>query len=274
MLAQIGVPSLDALIDRAVPKPIRSKAPLDLPPSRAERDVLGELRRMAGRNRLLKSLIGAGYYDTFTPPVILRNVMESPGWYTAYTPYQPEISQGRLEALLNYQTMVMDLTGMAMANASMLDEATAAAEAMTMCRRLSKAEGNTFFVAADCHPQTIEVVRTRAEPLGIEIVVGDPRRALRAARPFGLLLPYPATGGGIGDYEKLVAAAHEAGALVTVAADLLSLTMLTPPGAWGAAVVVGSAQRFGVPMGFGGPHAAFFATREDYKRSEIGRAHV
>src|SRR3546814_912239 len=160
--------------------------------------------------------------------------MESPGWYTAYTPYQPEISQGRLEALLNYQTMVMDLTGMAMANASMLDEATAAAEAMTMCRRLGKAEGNTFFVAADCHPQTIDVVRTRAEALGIEIVVGDPRHALRDTRPFGLLLQYPATGGAVGDHAKLVAAAHEAGALVTVAADLLSLTMLTPPGDWGA----------------------------------------
>jgi len=271
MLESIGVKSLDALIDAAVPKSIRAGTPMDLPASRTESDVLAALRAMADRNTVFKSMIGMGYHDCITPPVILRNVLENPGWYTAYTPYQPEISQGRLEALLNFQTMICDLTGMDIANASLLDEGTAAAEAMTMCRRVGRAEGSTFFVAADCHPQTIEVVRTRAEPLGIEVAVGDPRSDLPGAGVFGLLLQYPASGGAVLDHAEVVARAHEAGALVVVAADLLSLTLLTPPGEWGADMVVGSAQRFGVPMGFGGPHAAFLAAGEAHKRSLPGR---
>ncbi len=256
MLDAIGVESLEALIDRAVPEALRSKTPLDLPPGRTEIDVLAALRDMASQNTVLRSMIGAGYYDCFTPGVILRRVLENPGWYTAYTPYQPEISQGRLEALLNFQTMVMDLTGMALANASMLDEATAAAEAMTLCRRVSKKKNDAFFVAADCHPQTLDVLRTRAEPLGIELIVGDPRRDLAGSDVYGALLQYPASDGAVVDYAALVEAAHDAGALIAVATDLLALTLLKPPGEWGADVVVGSAQRFGVPLGCGGPHAA------------------
>ena len=220
---------------------------------------------------MLTSLIGAGYSGTITPPVIQRNVLENPAWYTAYTPYQPEISQGRLEALLNFQTMVSDLTGMDLANASMLDEATAAAEAMTLLRRVNPKAGDTFFVDAECHPQTIEVVRTRAEPLGIDVVVGEPEPDLGAEGVFGVLLQYPGTTGGIRDDRELVANLHAQGTLVAVAADLLALVLLAPPGEWGADVVVGSAQRFGVPMGYGGPHAGFFATREEYKRNLPGR---
>ncbi|MGH6620677.1 MAG: aminomethyl-transferring glycine dehydrogenase, partial [Alphaproteobacteria bacterium] len=271
MLKELGFASLDALVDKAVPRAIRSKKPLDLPPSRSEREVIGALRRMAQRNTPMRSVIGMGYYDCFTPPVILRNVLENPGWYTAYTPYQPEISQGRLEALLNFQTMVADLTGMEMANASLLDEATAAAEAMTMCRRVGKSESNVFFVSNRCHPQTIDVVRTRAEPLGIAVVVGDHRAGLPEDGVFGLLLQYPAADGSIDDLGTLVDDAHAEGALVCVAADLLALLLLTPPGEWGADIVVGSAQRFGVPLGFGGPHAAYIATRDAYKRSLPGR---
>jgi len=271
MLKTVGVESLDKLIEGAVPTGLRSQAPLDLPPARREDDVLDELRRFAGQNKILRTLIGMGYYDCFTPGVILRNVLENPGWYTAYTPYQPEISQGRLEALLNFQTMVMGLTGMEMANASLLDEATAAAEAMTLCRRVGKKKSNTFFVSDKCHPQTIDVLRTRAEPLGITLIVGDVRKDLAGAEPFGLLLQYPASDGAVEDYADIVASAHENGALVTVAADLLSLTLLTPPGEWDADVVIGSAQRFGVPLGCGGPHAAFMATREAYRRSIPGR---
>ncbi len=271
MLKLVGVASLDALTTAAVPDSIVAPSPMALPDSRTEADVLGELQDMAGQNRIMKSFIGLGYYDCITPPVILRNVLENPGWYTAYTPYQPEISQGRLEALLNFQTMVSDLTGMEIANASMLDEGTAAAEAMTLCRRVGKSKSAAFFVASDCHPQTIAILRTRARPQGIEIVEGDPFRDLAGAEVFGALLQYPANNGGIADYAGIVAKAHEGGALVVVATDLLALTLLAPPGEWGADVVVGSSQRFGVPMGFGGPHAAFLATRAAYQRSLPGR---
>ena len=263
--------SLDALIERAVPNVILSGAPLALPESRSERDVIGELHKLAAQNVPMRSVIGMGYYDCVTPPIILRNVMENPGWYTAYTPYQPEISQGRLEALLNFQTMVTDLTGMEIANASLLDEATAAAEAMAMCHRVSKSDSNVFFVSERCHPQTIDVIRTRAEPVGIEVVVGDPRAGLPTEPVFGVLLQYPAVDGSVDDYVALVASAHERGALVCVAADLLALLLLTPPGEWGADIVIGSAQRFGVPLGFGGPHAAYIATRDAHKRSLPGR---
>ncbi len=270
MLGEIGIESLDELVAQTVPEVIRSDSPLGLPPSRREQDVLSELRAMAEQNCLLTSLIGLGYHDCIMPPVILRNVLENPGWYTAYTPYQPEISQGRLEALLNYQTMVMDLTAMDLANASLLDEATAAAEAMTLCRRVSRATSDVFFVSEDCHPQTIDVLRTRAAPLGVEIVVGDHLEAA-AAEMFGLLLQYPATTGEIDDHSALVETVHAQGALVCVAADLLALTLLKPPGEWGADIVVGNSQRFGVPLGFGGPHAAYFATRSEFKRNVPGR---
>lgn len=271
MLETVGVASLDQLIERAVPAGLRSETPLDLPPGRRENDVLDALRRMADRNTVQRSMIGMGYYDCFTPGVILRKVLENPGWYTAYTPYQPEISQGRLEALLNFQTMVMDLTGMEMANASLLDEATAAAEAMTLCRRVGKKKSDVFFVSDACHPQTIDVLRTRAEPLGIDLVVGDVHSDLAATDPYGILLQYPASDGRVDDYAAIVDAAHESGALVSVASDLLALTLLKPPGEWGADIVIGSAQRFGVPMGGGGPHAAFMAAREAYRRSVPGR---
>ncbi|MDJ0893644.1 MAG: aminomethyl-transferring glycine dehydrogenase [Alphaproteobacteria bacterium] len=271
MLQTVGYPSLDALMDRAVPKSILSKRPMRLQEGQTETEAIAHLQALADQNRVFRSMIGMGYYDTITPPVILRNVLECPGWYTAYTPYQPEISQGRLEALLNFQAMVMDMTGMELANASLLDEATAAAEAMTMCRRVGKSAGQAFFVAEDCHPQTIAVIRTRAAALGIELVIGDPQADLDPSRVFGLLLQYPNTFGEVRDYAALAEQAHAAGALVVVAADLLSLALLKPPGEWGADVVVGSAQRFGVPLGFGGPHAAFFATREAYKRTTPGR---
>ncbi len=271
MLEALGFKSLDALIEKAVPKVIRSDTPLALPESRSERDVIGELHRLAARNVPMRSVIGMGYYDCVTPPVILRNVMENPGWYTAYTPYQPEISQGRLEALLNFQTMVTDLTGMEIANASLLDEATAAAEAMAMCHRVSKSDSNVFFVSERCHPQTIDVVRTRAEPVGIEVIVGDDRAGLPKEDVFGLLLQYPTVDGSVDDYAAVVESAHQRGALVCVAADLLALLLLMPPGEWGADIVIGSAQRFGVPLGFGGPHAAYIATRDAHKRSLPGR---
>ncbi len=271
MLATVDVESVAELVDRAVPEAIRDRTPLDLPTGLTEAEALARLRALADRNEVLTSLIGAGYSGTITPPVIQRNVLEDPAWYTAYTPYQPEISQGRLEALLNFQTMVSDLTGMDLANASMLDEATAAAEAMTLLRRVNPKAGDTFFVDAECHPQTIEVVRTRAEPLGIDVVVGEPEPDLGAEGVFGVLLQYPGTTGGIRDDRELVANLHAQGALVAVASDLLALVLLAPPGEWGADVVVGSAQRFGVPMGYGGPHAGFFATREDYKRNLPGR---
>jgi glycine dehydrogenase len=271
MLGALDVSSVAALVDRAVPESIRDRRPLDLPAGRTEAETLGRLRELAARNEVLVSLIGQGYSGTITPPVIQRNVLEDPAWYTAYTPYQPEISQGRLEALLNFQTMVSDLTGMDLANASLLDEATAAAEAMTLLRRVNAKAGDTFFVDAECHPQTIDVVRTRAEPIGIEVIVGVPEAAMPAEGVFGVLLQYPGTTGVIRDDRELVANLHAQGTLVAVAADLLALVLLAPPGEWGADVVVGSAQRFGVPMGYGGPHAGFFATRDEFKRNIPGR---
>ncbi|HEX2390611.1 MAG TPA: glycine dehydrogenase, partial [Casimicrobiaceae bacterium] len=270
MLRELGFASRDALIDAIVPPAIRLVEPPALPSPRGEAEALDDLRRFAAKNRVLKSLIGQGYYGTETPAVILRNVLENPAWYTAYTPYQPEISQGRLEAMLNFQTMVCDLTGMAIANASMLDEATAAAEAMTLCQRVAMSKRARFFVADDVFAHTLDVVRTRAAPLAIEIVVGPAERA-HAADAFGILLQYPAADGAIRDLRAIVDAAHANGTLVVVATDLLALTLLVPPGEWGADVVVGSSQRFGVPMGFGGPHAAFMATSDPLKRALPGR---
>jgi len=272
MLATIGVTTLDALIDETIPAAIRLQGELKLHGPRGEAEVLNELRTLARQNKLFRSFIGMGYANTITPPVILRNIMENPGWYTQYTPYQAEIAQGRLEALLNYQTMIMDLTGLEIANASLLDEGTAAAEAMTLCKRAQKrGNANIFFVAEHCHPQTIEVVRTRAEPLGYEVVVGDPASYTFSQPTFGVLLQYPDTEGAIGDYAAFCAEAHKAGALVVVATDLLALTLLRPPGEWGADVAIGNSQRFGVPMGYGGPHAAFMATKDEYKRLMPGR---
>jgi glycine dehydrogenase len=270
MLATLGVATLDELIDQAVPKSIRADQPLSLPRASSEPEVLAQLRTLADRNEVVTSLIGAGYHDTHTPGVILRNVLENPAWYTAYTPYQPEISQGRLEALLTFQTMVADLTGMEVANASMLDESTAAAEAMTLIRRSTKHSANVFFVDAETHPQTIAVVSTRAEPLGIEVVVGD-ASDMDPSAVFGALLQHPGTSGVVRDLAPVIAAVHDAGGLVAVAADLLACTVLVPPGEQGADVVVGSSQRFGVPLGYGGPHAGYLATRESLRRSMPGR---
>jgi glycine dehydrogenase len=270
MLAALGYPSRAALMDAVVPATIRRRKPLALPGPLTETAALARLKAMAARNRVLKSFIGQGYYGTHTPGVILRNVLENPAWYTAYTPYQPEISQGRLEALINFQTMVCDLAGMAIANASMLDEGTAAAEAMTLCHRMAKSASARFFVAADVFPQTLDVVRTRARPLGIEVVVG-PAADAASADAYAVLLQYPGADGDVRDYASLVEAVHGRGGFVVVAADLLALTLLTPPGEWGADVVVGSAQRFGVPMGYGGPHAGYLATRDEFKRSMPGR---
>ncbi|HEY6697136.1 MAG TPA: glycine dehydrogenase (aminomethyl-transferring), partial [Acidimicrobiales bacterium] len=259
MLAALGLASLDDLIDQAVPAGIRDDKPLALEDAISEPQALAHLRRLADRNTVLTSLIGQGYYGTHTPGVVLRNVLENPAWYTAYTPYQPEISQGRLEALLNFQTMVCDLTGLEIANASMLDEGTAAAEAMTLCRRSSRHAGGVFFVDAECHPQTIAVVATRAEPLGIEVVVGDPSADLSQADTFAVLLQHPGTSGVLRDLRAVIEAVHAAGGLAVVATDLLACTLLVPPGELGADVAVGSSQRFGVPLGFGGPHAGFIA---------------
>ena len=270
MLETVGADSLDALIDEAVPGSIRFRDRLALPEPRNEREALVGLRDMARRNRIFTSLIGMGYHGCVTPPVILRNVLENPGWYTAYTPYQAEIAQGRLEALLTFQQMVMDLTGLDLANASLLDEATAAAEAMAMARRVAKSKANAFFVDADTHPQTIAVLRTRARPMGVEIVVGDPE-ALDAAAVFGALLSYPGSSGAIRDWRGVIERLHDAKALAVMATDLLALARLTPPGELGADVAIGAAQRFGVPMGYGGPHAAFFATRAAHRRACPGR---
>ena len=272
MLAFLGYASLDALTDAAVPAVIRSKKPLELPAAASERDALREIADIAGENQVFRSFLGFGYHDCVTPPVLLRNILENPGWYTQYTPYQPEISQGRLEALLNYQTMIVDLTGLEIVNASMLDEGTAAAEAMALCYDVAKDKAaKAFFVAADCHPQTIEVVKQRARPLGFDIVVGDPATFDFATKCFGALVQYPATDGLVRDYRGFVERAHAKGALVVMACDLLSLVLLEAPGKLGADVAIGNTQRFGVPLGFGGPHAAFFATREAYKRSMPGR---
>ncbi|MEM7045856.1 MAG: glycine dehydrogenase, partial [Pseudomonadota bacterium] len=271
MLEAVGASSLDDLIDKVTPANIRSKGPLDLPAARTETQILAHLKAMADANEIKTSMIGMGYYGTITPTVILRNVLENPGWYTAYTPYQAEISQGRLEVLLNFQQAVCDLTGLEIANASLLDEATAAAEAMAMAKRVAKAKSDRFFVDADCHPQTLAVLATRAEGFGIEIVTGDPEKDLDPSSVFGALLSYPGSSGEIRNYWDVMAALREAGALSIVATDLLALVMITPPGKMGADIVVGSAQRFGVPMGYGGPHAAFFATRDAYKRAMPGR---
>jgi glycine dehydrogenase len=275
MLASLNVASLDELIAQTIPADILGDAPLNLPPPRSERVVDDALRRMFARNELHASLIGMGYHDTITPNVIKRNVLENPGWYTAYTPYQAEISQGRLEALLNFQQMVIDLTGLPVANASLLDEATAAAEAMTMAHRVSRVKSPRFIVDADTHPQTLAVVRTRAEPLGIEVEVCDPWAGIDGEY-FGVLVSYPGSSGCLRDPEPVIAAAHAAGALSAVAADPLALVLLKPPGEMNAAgkgadMVFGSAQRFGVPMGYGGPHAAFFACRDEHKRQMPGR---
>ncbi|MCX9192801.1 glycine dehydrogenase (aminomethyl-transferring) [Carbonactinospora thermoautotrophica] len=270
MLATVGYGSLEELTSAAVPGSIRSAAPLRLSPARSEDEVLAELRALARRNRVLTSMIGLGYYGTVTPPVIRRNVLENPAWYTAYTPYQPEISQGRLEALLNFQTMVADLTGLPIANASLLDEGTAAAEAMALARRVSKASG-AFLVDADCFPQTIAVVQTRAEPLGIPVVVADLSGGLPEGDFFGVLVQYPGSSGALRDWRPVVEQAHERGALVAVAADLLALTLLRPPGELGADIAVGTTQRFGVPLGFGGPHAGYMAVRTGLERQLPGR---
>ena len=272
MLAALGYDSLDAFIDAVVPESIRFRSTLKTGVAQSEPEVLSALKRMASRNQVYRSHIGMGYYGTHTPGVILRNVMENPAWYTAYTPYQAEIAQGRLEALLNYQTMVIDLTGLEIANASLLDEGTAAAEAMFMAMASKgSATRNTFVIASDCHPQTIDVVRARALARGAHIVVADAASMTIDASVFGVLLQYPGTDGAVVDYRALTEQAHAAGAMVVVASDLLALCLLTPPGEWGADIVVGSAQRFGVPMGFGGPHAAFFATKDEYKRQMPGR---
>ena len=275
MLEVIGVPTLDELLGRTVPASIRHDEPLALDPALTEREAVEALRAMSERNRPLVCMIGMGYYGTVTPPVVLRNVLENPAWYTAYTPYQAEVSQGRLEALLNFQQMVMDLTGMELANASLLDEATAAAEAMAMARRVSKSKSARFFVDADCHPQTIAVVRTRAAPLGIDVTVGDPYEAFARDVPgedvFGVLVQYPGSSGALRDPSAIVERVHAVKGLAVFAVDLLAACVIEPPGAFGADIVVGSAQRFGVPMGYGGPHAAFFATRDAYKRQTPGR---
>jgi glycine dehydrogenase len=271
MLEVVEARSLEDLVKQATPASIRTDRPLDLPAPIDERAALHTLRRIAERNRVQVSMIGMGYYDTITPAVIQRNVLENPGWYTAYTPYQAEVSQGRLEALLNFQQMVIDLTGLELANASLLDEATAAAEAMALARRVGKSTAAAFFVDADCHPQTLAVLRTRARGLGLEITLGDPFVDLEPARAFGALLHYPGSSGAVRDFRPVIERLHGAGALAVMATDLLSLLLLTPPGELGADVAVGSAQRFGVPMGYGGPHAAFFATRDAYKRAMPGR---
>jgi len=270
MLETLGYPSRAALMDALVPESIRRRAPLSLPEPLSEQEALGRLAAIAAKNKVMKSFIGQGYYGTHTPGVILRNVLENPAWYTAYTPYQPEISQGRLEALVNFQTMVCDLTGMAIANASMLDEATAAAEAMTLCHRVARNSSRRIFVADDVFAQTQDVVRTRARPLGLDVVVG-PASDAASAGAFAALLQYPGANGDVRDYSPLADALHAGGTLVIAATDLLALTLLRAPGEWGADVVVGSSQRFGVPMGYGGPHAAFMATRDQFKRQLPGR---
>lgn len=272
MLDFLGFDSLDALSASVIPESIKGTSVLDLSAGQSEADALAAIKAIAQQNQLFKNYIGQGYYNTHTPAPILRNLLENPAWYTAYTPYQPEISQGRLEALLNFQTLISDLTGLPIANASLLDEATAAAEAMTFCKRLSKNKSSQrFFASSHCHPQTLAVLLTRAEPLGIEVVVGDEHALEDANGFFGALLQYPASNGDIFDYRELVERFHAGNALVAVAADLLALTLLSPPGEFGADVAIGSAQRFGVPLGFGGPHAAYFSTRDSFKRDMPGR---
>ncbi len=272
MLDFLGFDSLDALSASVIPESIKGTSVLGLSAGQSEADALAAIKAIAQQNQLFKNYIGQGYYNTHTPAPILRNLLENPAWYTAYTPYQPEISQGRLEALLNFQTLISDLTGLPIANASLLDEATAAAEAMTFCKRLSKNKSSQrFFASSHCHPQTLAVLITRAEPLGIEVVIGDEHELADTDGFFGALLQYPASNGDIFDYRELVERFHAGNALVAVAADLLALTLLSPPGEFGADVAIGSAQRFGVPLGFGGPHAAYFSTRDSFKRDMPGR---
>jgi glycine cleavage system P protein (glycine dehydrogenase) len=272
MLATLGLQSLDALVDATVPEDIRMRKPLALDPNMGEFEGLAKLRSLHDRNQVFRSYIGMGYYDCITPPVIQRNILENPGWYTQYTPYQAEIAQGRLAALFTFQTMVADLTGLPLANASLLDEATAAAEAMMMGLRIKGDGKKGFFVAQDCHPQTIAVLQTRAQPFGITLHIGPPEAInFQKQDLFGILLQYPATGGAVRDYSALVAQAHAAGAMAVVATDLLALTLLRPPGEFGADIAVGSSQRFGVPLGGGGPHAAFLSSKDEYKRQLPGR---
>ncbi len=273
MLDALGVASLDGLIEETIPASIRMNGRLQLEAPRSETEILAELRAIAAQNQTFRSFIGMGYYDCTMPPVVLRNIFENPGWYTAYTPYQPEIAQGRLEALLNFQTMVSDLTGLEVANASLLDEGTAAAEAMTLCERNKprKSKANAFFISEKCHPQTIAVVQTRAEPLGIDVIVGDHNSYDFSTPTFGVLVQYPDTDGNVLDYEAFIAKAHENDALAVVATDLLALTLLRAPGEFGADVAIGNSQRFGVPMGYGGPHAAFMAVHENFTRTMPGR---
>src|SRR5579885_1993412 len=272
MLQVVGVSSLDELVSRTVPENIRTRKPLGLPAPSTEFDQLARLRKIAIRNKIFKTYLGMGYSDCITPPVIQRNVLENPGWYTQYTPYQAEIAQGRLEALLNFQRMVSDLTGLAVANASLLDEATAAAEAMSLAFAAhGRDTAKAFFASDACHPQTLEVLKTRAEPLGIRVVIGDHRRQAPDTQFFGALLQYPATDGTIHDYRSWIAEAKKNQVTVAMAADILALTLLTPPGELGADIAVGSTQRFGVPLGFGGPHAAYFSTHDAFKRMIPGR---
>ena len=275
MLATLGYPSRAALIDAIVPANIRKKSKLELGQffdPMPEQAALGKLKALAAKNKVMKSMIGQGYFNSHTPGVILRNIFENPAWYTAYTPYQPEISQGRLEAILNFQQMITDLTGMGIANSSMLDEGTAAAEAMTLIQRVGKSASNVFYVADDVLPQTLEVVQTRAEPIGVEVRTIAAADIGALSEPcFGVLIQYPGVNGDVRDYRAAVEKLHAAGAMVIAAADLLALTLLAPPGDWGCDVVVGNSQRFGVPLGFGGPHAGYLATRDEFKRSMAGR---
>ena len=270
MLETLGLSDLESLIDETLPKSIRQKDPLNFGKPKSERALLNHMRITASKNKVLTSLIGQGYHGTVTPPAIQRNILENPAWYTAYTPYQPEISQGRLEALLNYQTMISDLTGLEIANASLLDEATACAEAMTMAERVAKSKAKTFFIDENCHTQNIAVMKTRARPLGIEIVVGDPDN-LNPSEVFGAVFQYPGTFGHVRDFTDHIEKLHANKAIAVVAADPLALTLLKEPGAMGADIAIGSTQRFGVPVGYGGPHAAYMATKDAYKRSMPGR---
>src|SRR6187200_1926136 len=271
MLASVGATSLSALMAETLPSSIRQRAPLELGTALGETEALAHMRELAAQNQVFTSLIGQGYSGTILPAVIQRNILENPAWYTAYTPYQPEISQGRLEALFNFQTMICDLTGLDVANASLLDEATAAAEAMALAERAATAKSKSFFVDSEVHPQTLAVMRTRAEPLGWNLIVGDPAVDLDKAEVFGALLQYPGTTGAVRDLRPAIAAIHAKGALAVIAADLLALTLIVSPGELGADIAIGSAQRFGVPMGYGGPHAAYMSVRDALKRSLPGR---
>src|SRR5262249_16068621 len=271
MLQVVGAPSLDSLVAEAMPADIRQTQPLGFGPALSEPQLLAKMRAVASRNHPFVSLIGQGYYGTHLPPVIQRNVLENPAWYTAYTPYQAEISQGRLEALLNFQTMIADLTGLDIANASLLDESTAAAEAMAMARRVAQSKADAFFVDRDCHPQTIAVIQTRAEPVGWKVIVGNPASDLDPPAVFGAIVQYPGSSGCIRDHREVIKRLHAADAIAVVAADPLALTLLVPPGELGADIAIGSTQRFGVPVGYGGPHAAFLATKAVFQRALPGR---